>query len=242
VYLPLAASDFDDFLTFADAFGLVGASVTAPYKLSAFDCARDVDVLSQRVQSVNTLRRTSQGWLGCNTDVAGFLAPLKGLTLRNMRTTVLGAGGAARAVSVALASVGAKVSIAARRPERAQFVASRTGAAAVEWPPAPNSWDLLVNATPIGTSPDIGESPLPGAAFTGQIVYDLVYNPSETRLLRDARAAGCRTIGGLAMLVGQAQRQFEWWTGQSIDPQVMRDAALDALGITSADPLPSAAR
>ena len=242
VYLPLAATDFDDFLTFADAFELVGASVTAPYKLAAFDCARDLDLLSRRVHSVNTLRRTSQGWLGCNTDVAGFLAPLKGFTLRNMRATVLGAGGAARAVGVALASVGAKVSIAARRPERAQFVASRAGAAVVEWPPAPNSWDLLVNATPIGTSPDIGESPLPGAAFTGQIVYDLVYNPSETRLLREARAAGCRTIGGLAMLVGQAHRQFEWWTGETIDPQVMRHAALDALGITSADALPSAAR
>jgi shikimate 5-dehydrogenase len=155
--------------------------------------------------------------------------------MRNLRATVLGAGGAGRSVSLALASIGAKVTIAARRLDRAQFVATRTGATAVEWPPAPNTWDVLVNATPLGTAPDITDSPLPGGPFGGHLVYDLVYNPSETRLLREARAAGCRTIGGLAMLVGQAQRQFEWWTGERIDPQVMRDAAMDALTAKSAD-------
>jgi shikimate 5-dehydrogenase len=87
----------------------------------------------------------------------------------------------------------------------------------------------LVNATPVGTFPETSESPLPGGPFDGELVYDLVYNPLETRLLREAHAAGCRTIGGLAMLIAQAQRQFEWWTGQTADAQVMRDAALAAL-------------
>jgi shikimate 5-dehydrogenase len=126
------------------------------------------------------------------------------------------------------------VTIVARRADRAAFVASRIGAAVGAWPPPANSWDLLVNATPVGTSPDIAESPLPGGPFDGHLVYDLVYNPFETRLLREARAAGCRTIGGLAMLVGQAQQQFEWWTGERIDPQVMRDAAINALAAKAA--------
>ncbi len=82
------------------------------------------------------------------------------------------------------------MTIAARRRERARLVAARTGATAVEWPPAPDSWDVLVNATPVGTAPDIAETPLPDGPFGGHLVYDLVYNPPETRLLRDARAAG----------------------------------------------------
>ena len=235
VYVPLAAADFDDFLTFADGFDVDGASVTAPFKLAAVECANEADVMSQRVQSANTLKRVDGRWHAANTDVAGFLAPLKDAPMRNLRATILGAGGAARSVSLALASVGATVTIAARRLDRAQFVAARTGATAVEWPPAPQSWDMLINATPLGTAPDIADSPLPGGPFSGHLVYDLVYNPSETRLLREARAAGCRTIGGLAMLVGQAQRQFEWWTGERIDPQVMRDAAINALAAKSAE-------
>lgn len=235
VYVPLAAADFDDFLTFAEGIDIEGVSVTAPFKLAAFESANEYDAMSQKVQSANTLKRVDGRWHGANTDVAGFLAPLKDAPMRNQRALVLGAGGAARSVSLALASIGAKVTITARRLDRAQFVAARIGAAAVEWPPASNSWDVLVNATPIGTAPDIAESPLPDGPFGGHLVYDLVYNPSETRLLREARAAGCRTIGGLAMLVGQAQRQFEWWTGERIDPQVMRDAAINALAAKSAD-------
>lgn len=241
VYLPLAAVDFEDFLNFADEIDLAGVSVTAPFKLAAFESAVDLDDVSRRVRSVNTLTRRERQWAGCNTDVAGFLAPLKDVPLRGMRATVLGAGGAARAVSVALASAGAKVTIAGRRAKRARLVASLTGVMATEWPPAPESWDILVNATPVGTAPDIGETPLPGATFGGHLVYDLVYNPLDTRLLRDARAAGCRTIGGLAMLVGQAQRQFEWWTGQTINSHVMRDAAMDALSAkTTAGAMPAA--
>ena len=107
VYLPLAAADFDDFLAFAEAAGLAGASVTAPFKVNAFERADECDPVSRRIQSVNTLRRDGGKWLGCNTDVTGFLAPLESaMRLRGTRATILGAGGAARSVSVALASAG----------------------------------------------------------------------------------------------------------------------------------------
>lgn len=231
VYLPLAASDFDDFMTFATDVGLAGASVTAPFKINAFESADECDPVSRRIQSVNTLRREGSKWLGSNTDVTGFLAPLQSaMRLNGVRAAILGAGGAARSVSVALASAGVRVTIAARRHDQAQAVASLTGAAVVSWPPDPASWDLLVNATPVGTA-NMQASPLPDNYLfhSGGLVYDLVYNPPHTKLLQDAARAGCRTIGGLDMLVAQAQAQFEWWTGRRPADKVMRDAALARL-------------
>jgi 3-dehydroquinate dehydratase / shikimate dehydrogenase len=232
VYLPLAASDFEDFIAFANAAGIAGVSVTAPFKVKAFESANECDPVSRRIQSVNTLRREGNRWLGCNTDVAGFLAPIESqLRLRGVRAAILGAGGAARSVAVALASAGVRVTIAARRPEQAQSVATFTGANVTAWPPDPASWDLLVNTTPVGTSPNTSASPLPDNYLfhSGGVVYDLVYNPPHTRLLQDATRAGCRTIGGLDMLVAQAQAQFEWWTGRKPADKVMRDAALARL-------------
>jgi 3-dehydroquinate dehydratase/shikimate dehydrogenase len=232
VYLPLAAADFDDFLTFAEAAGLRGVSVTAPFKVNAFERADECDPVSRRIQSVNTLRREGVKWLGCNTDVSGFLAPLEAsLQLRGARATILGGGGAARSVSVALAAAGLRATVCARRQEQAQAVAALSGAGVAAWPPDPASWDLLVNATPVGTAPQVTASPLPNdyPFPAGKLVYDLVYNPPQTTLLTDAERAGCRTIGGLDMLVAQAQAQFEWWTGHRPADRVMREAALSSL-------------
>jgi shikimate 5-dehydrogenase len=120
------------------------------------------------------------------------------------------------------------VTVHARRFEQAEDVARALGVGCADWPPAPGSWDLLVNATPVGTAPR-DESPWPDAPFDGRLVYDLVYNPPLTRLLRDAATAGCETLGGLAMLVAQAARQFEWWTGQPADVDAMRRAAVRRL-------------
>lgn len=233
VYLPLAAADYDDFTTFASALNLAGASVTAPFKVPAFEQADECDPVSRRIQSVNTLRRVGTKWLGCNTDVAGFLAPLEAaMKLSGKRATVLGAGGAARSVAVALAAASARVTVCARRSEQAQAITALTGAAIGEWPPAQASWDLLINTTPVGTTPHLEQSPLPaGHPLDGELVYDLIYNPPQTRLLRDAATAGRRTIGGLDMLVAQAQAQFEWWTGQRPADRVLRDAAAARLGV-----------
>jgi 3-dehydroquinate dehydratase/shikimate dehydrogenase len=233
VYLPLAAADFADFTGFADALQLAGASVTAPFKVQAFERADECDPVSRRIHSVNTLKRSGDKWLGCNTDVTGFLSPLEGeMKLTGKRATVLGAGGAARSVATALASAGVHVPLSARRSDQSQSVAALTGASVGNWPPAPGSWDLLVNATPVGTSPETEASPLPDRfPFDGDLVYDLVYNPPQTRLLRDAAQAGCRTLGGLDMLVAQAQAQFEWWTEQRPADRVMRNAALARLGV-----------
>jgi shikimate 5-dehydrogenase len=145
--------------------------------------------------------------------------------MRRLRAAVLGAGGAARGVSIGLAGAGADVTVHARDAGRALDAARAVGVRAAPWPPAAGSWDLLVNCTPIGMYPRVEQSPLPAAALSGRYVYDLVYNPPATRLLRDAAAAGCVTFGGLDMLVAQAQEQFSWWTGIKAPAGVMRAAA-----------------
>jgi shikimate 5-dehydrogenase len=117
----------------------------------------------------------------------------------------------------------------ARRAEQAAALAAHAGVEAGRFPPAAASWDVLVNTTPVGTAPATDDTPMAGLPLDGALVYDLVYNPPATRLLRDAAAAGCRTIGGLAMLVAQAEAQFAWWTGQRPAAGVMREAALRRL-------------
>jgi 3-dehydroquinate dehydratase/shikimate dehydrogenase len=226
VYVTLETADADDLLSAAAAFGVQGASVTAPLKESIFARVPAVDDLARSIGALNTLKRTADGWEGRNFDVAGMLDPLdrRRFDLRDTRVVVLGAGGAGRMAAWAFASRGARVEIAARRDERAAAVAAEIGVAASPWPPAAG-WDLLVNTTPAGTWPHVDASPLDRAAIQGRMVYDLIYNPAETTLLRWARESGAETIGGLEMLVGQACLQFEWWTGRRADPAVMMAAA-----------------
>jgi 3-dehydroquinate dehydratase/shikimate dehydrogenase len=227
VYVPLRAADFDDFLSYALAMGIEGASITIPFKLDALRSATRVDALTQAVGAANTLRRDGREWEATNTDVYGFLAPLDavfGVRLQQARAAVLGAGGAARAVVAALRSRGALVTVYARRHEQAKTLALSLDASAGEWPPPAGSWDVLVNCTPLGGAGKRDESPLPRELVSGPLVYDLTYGPGSTPLLRDAKAAGSLTIDGLPMLVAQAERQFEWWTGQRPETGVMAAA------------------
>ncbi len=237
VYLPLPAADVDDFVAFARGFGLKGASVTIPYKVPLMERVQQVDPVARQVGALNTLKMDGEVWSGRNTDVSGFLQPLRDrhVTVRGKRAAILGAGGSARAVAVALASEGATVAVYARDVEKARDVASLVGGTAATLPPASDSWDLLVNCTPLGMHPRINQSPLAASAVTRGLVYDLVYNPAVTRLMRDAATAGADTIGGLDMLVAQAREQFEWWTGVSSPASVMRAAASRRLSEFNSD-------
>ena len=157
-----------------------------------------------------------------------------------MRASILGAGGAARAAALALLREGAVVTICARRPDAAEFVADAIGARAGEWPPRRGSWDLLVNATPVG-SRALPESPFAGP-FDGTLVYDLVYAPDPTALMLAAQRGGCSTLGGLDMLVAQAERQFEIWTGQRPPTGLFNEAAAHAIEARSASSALSSTR
>ena len=232
VYLPLQAESLEDFLTFAKFIRIEGASVTIPYKREALRCAEKIDSLAQSVGAINTLRKTSMGWIGINTDIDGFLAPLvkkvKNTSgdLKGIRASVLGAGGAARAVVAGLALKGARVTVHARKTDSARELSDSFNVQNGQWPPHSGSWDILVNCTPLGSHGEVDKSPMQGSKLDGKLVYDLVYSPQETLLMREARAAGCEVIGGLDMLIEQARQQFLWWTGR--EPSV--DLMVKAVG------------
>ena len=230
-YVPLESRDQAGFLRAAERFGIEGASVTAPLKLGWEHAGVGLDADARDAGAVNTLKREGVRWIGRNFDVAGFLDPLdaRGLELSGLRALVLGTGGAARAALRALQSRGARVVVAGRRQAAAEALA---GAFHADLAPDPLSgtFDLLVNATPVGTHPDVEESPINFDGLDVRMVYDLVYNPADPAVLRAARARGAGTIGGLDMLVGQARRQFEYWTGVPAPADVMQRAAEDFLG------------
>ena len=192
-------------------WGSTGASITIPFKLDALRAAARADALTRSVGAANTLRRTADGWEATNTDVSGFLSPLDavfGARLKGARAAVLGAGGAARAVVVALQSRGATVTVYARRADQARTLAESLAATAGEWPPVAGSWDVLVNCTPIGGAGTRDESPLPRESVSGPLVYDLTYGPgtvglasrrkdcrvADDRWAADARRAGRATV------------------------------------------------
>ncbi len=235
VYLPLAAADFADFEAFAAAFDVAGVSVTAPYKLDALAAATSVDARTTMVGAANTLRRTAAGWEACNSDVLGVMAPLAGRDLRGRRVAIVGAGGAARGVAVAMSAAGAAVTVHARREDMARRLAAAVGVTPGSWPPPADAWDVLVNATPVGTAPRVDDVPVAlDGPLAGRLVYDLVYNPRPTAWLRRAAALGAETLDGLPMLAAQAAAQFTWWTGLPAPDLAMRRAALAGL---AADPL-----
>jgi 3-dehydroquinate dehydratase / shikimate dehydrogenase len=229
VYVPLETRDLAELRAFAARVGLRGASVTIPFKQDIIPLIDEVDATAAAAGAVNTIAVRDGKWIGMNTDADGFIAPLRrrlpgGIT--GLRAVVLGAGGAARGVGLALRRDGASVTICARRAEAARTVAHAIGAETADWPADPGSWDVLVNATPVG-SRAAGGTPYDGR-FDGRLVYDLVYDPDPTPLMSAAAATGIETIGGIEMLVAQAERQFEIWTGQRPPAGLFREAAAQA--------------
>ena len=210
---------------------ILGANVTVPHKQRAFDLVDDVSDLAQRAGAVNTIVKHGDRLRGENTDVAGFLAPLRqgGLPLATMRAVILGAGGAARAVAVALQSGGCKhIVVANRTAARAQSLVAQLGggldASSLDDLDLKDV-DLLVNATSIGWEGE--QLPVDEAVLarlpTDSLVYDLTYR--ETPLLRLAAARGNPTRDGLEMLVAQGAESFRLWTAQEPPFALMLEAA-----------------
>ena len=222
-YVPLEAADVVDFRAFAEAIGLRGASVTAPFKVDVMEMLDEIAPVARDVRAVNTIVCRDGRWLGTNTDVDGFLDPLRSRGGVKERTVyVLGAGGAARAIVAGLRLEGADVRIAARRDGQARQLAEWFGARTVSWPPS-GGCDVVVNATPIGSAAVPGLAANPGK-LRAAVAYDLVYAPERTAFLDEYRETGADVIGGLEMLISQAERQFEFWTGQR-PPQGLFEAA-----------------
>lgn len=224
---------------------IAGLNVTIPHKQSVIPLLDELTPAARAIGAVNTIYARGETLIGENTDAPGFMADLERFLAgrqppieRRALAIVLGAGGAARAAAWGLIRSGWKVAFAARRVEQAESLANRCLAdAKAELRAVPleaealrpllRECGLIVNATPVGMFPNTGASPWPEALPfpTEAAVYDMVYRPRETRLIREARLAGVRAESGLGMLVEQAARAFECWTGRPAPRRAMFEAA-----------------
>jgi 3-dehydroquinate dehydratase/shikimate dehydrogenase len=232
VYIPFLVRPphLKDLLTLADRLPLSGFSVTLPHKQKILRYLDAVEPLAKRIGSVNTVWKKAGRWRGDNTDAEGVLRPLT-RHIRPSKASVLiaGNGGAARTAAFALADAGARVSIVGRNVDRVRALAKASGATPLSREQAAAAdFDALIHATPLGMYPHVHqcffEHRIPAA-----IVFDMVYNPLETKLIQWARSEGKTAIPGLEMFLHQAARQFEIWTGDSAPRAVMERAALEAL-------------
>ena len=246
-YVPLLVKDIKTFLK-SPLFGssdFVGFSVTIPHKEDALLVCSEVDPVAKQIGAVNTLVRQPDGSLkGYNTDYAAAIEAIENAyekktgtpaakVLKGKTVVVIGAGGAGRALAFGAKFKGANVIIANRSVERAQALADACGGTAVSLEDLASGkvrGDVLANSTSVGMQPNVDETPAPATVLGGfAVVFDAVYTPLETRLLREAKAAGCEIASGLDMFVGQAARQFELFTGKEAKKTLMRDAVLSSM-------------
>ena len=232
VYLPFLVHDLRDFLKAVPEFGLCGFSVTHPHKQAILKYLKECDPLAAEIGAVNTVVVRRDGSLyGGNTDYLGLLRALeKKLRIKGSRILVFGAGGAARAAVFALARSGATVAICARREKAARELARAFGAESL--PRAAlrtESFDAILNATPVGMHPHDGVSPLVPGELHCRLVMDMINRPQRTQLLKIAAQKGIATVPGIEMLIAQGVAQWEIWIGKRAPEAPMRRAVLAAL-------------
>jgi 3-dehydroquinate dehydratase/shikimate dehydrogenase len=232
VYLPylVAASGLKDFMGVAENLPISGFSVTIPNKQKILRYLDAVEPLAQRIGAVNTVWKKAGKWRGTNTDAAGVLGPLsKVVKLNKASVLVAGNGGAARGAAFALADGGATLAITGRNIDRVRVLAKAVGAEALTREQAEERmFDAVINATPLGMAPNTEECFFQ-EKIPGHVVFDMVYNPLETRLTAWARSEKRIVVDGLQMFLEQARHQFEIWTGESAPVAQMLKAAEEAL-------------
>jgi len=233
VYLPFRVQEPAPFLDGYQARDLGGLSVTIPHKEAMVPLMDEVDELTRRIGALNTVLIRQGRRFGSNTDVPAAMASLEAAaaraalrTLAQSTVLLVGAGGAARAIAYGLCGRVKRLVIANRTVGRAQRLAAETGAEAcgleemVRLKP-----EIIINTTSVGMFPGVDETPVPASMLRrGMVVFDAVYNPPRTRLLREAERAGCVTASGLDWFVGQAAAQFKTWTGLEPPVERMREA------------------
>ena len=213
-----------DFMKAVRILPLSGASVTIPYKEDVMEYLDHISPEAADMGAVNTIYWHRDLLCGTNTDCKGFMAPIEDLHLDSV--LVLGSGGASRAVIYGLKELKIRrIFLTNRSEKKARDLAAEFNVKSIPWDERYRiKADLLVNTTPLGTAGDMQElTPWDSSIFPFETVYDLVYNPLQTRLLQQAREHGAHTVSGLSMFVHQGLRQFKTWTGQGFDPEWAED-------------------
>jgi shikimate dehydrogenase len=217
VYVAFEVENLAEAMIGIRGLGIRGVSVTIPFKTQVIPYLDQVDSIAGEIKAINTIINEGGKLIGYNTDWRGAIEALEEkVDLRNKRVILLGAGGAARAITWGLKEKNCRVFIINRSPDKARNLASE-----FEFNYSPiscmNALDahVIINATSVGMYPNDTESPLPKEVLKpGMTVMDIVYHPLETKLLREAEERGCQTIDGLEMLARQGAAQFQIWTGR----------------------------
>ena len=226
VYVPLKIANIGTFMKECRRMDFQGFSVTIPHKESVLPFLDNIDHTARKIGAINTIVNQDGILTGYNTDcmaaIMGLECSLKETndTLSNKKISIIGAGGAARAVAFGLKEKGCDITIFNRTIERAEKLSHDVKCRFERFEELYKlDSDILINTTPIGMFPDIDQTPIPKNILKeAMIVFDAIYNPVETRLLRDAKEKGCHTVNGLSMFINQAAEQFRLWT--NIDPPV----------------------
>ncbi len=231
-YVPVDIDEADFAFDCVRALEFEGLSVTRPHKVAIMAGLDEIEAPAEALGAVNTVTRMDGKYIGGNTDWLGLIRALEEQTaLQDKSVLLAGAGGAARAAVYGLVKAGAHVTVTNRTLEKGRKLSSEfsVGFCPQEELKSADA-EILINATPLGMAPMTDLTPFPAELLkSNMIVMDMVYTPSETRLLREARRAGCRVVGGLSMLLNQAAFQFQAWTALPAPLDVMRAAAERAL-------------
>ena len=232
IYVSFLVDNVEKFFnSFKNFFS--GLSVTMPAKEQIMPLLGRVDETAKKIGAVNTVVKEGTEWVGYNTDCSGAISALESCTsLQGKNVLILGSGGTAKAIGYGVKEKGGKLTVTYNKnKERGEILAKELGCELVHARDAgTRPIDVLVNCSPVGMSPNVTESPFLARDFKeGMVVFDSVYNPLETRLLREAKAAGCTVIPGYELFINQAARQFELWTGQEAPIDTMRKVLLEKL-------------
>lgn len=208
-----------------------GYSITIPHKISAISCVDFVDPIAKKIGAINTIVNENQILKGHNTDCVGAINALKKETkISEKKVYIIGSGGAARAIIAGLIQEKAIVTIYARNREKSMALAEEFSCSYGVLQEIDKKYDILINTTPVGMYPNIDESPVPESILVKEkIVFDIVYNPIETELLKKAKKAGCKIIYGTEMFLEQAYEQFKLFTKKEPPKKVMRNILLKEL-------------
>ena len=231
VYVALRVTDPAGAVAAIRTLSIAGASVTIPHKTTVIDYLDQLDPAAETIGAVNTIVNQDGILIGYNTDGSGAVRALTEKTsLKRKCVTVIGAGGAARAIGYAVAEQGARVTIANRSTMPGQALSRELQVGFIPLKEfTGDSCDVLINTTPVGMHPDIDDTPIDDSVLrSDMVVMDAVYNPLVTRLLQSAGRTGCVTVSGADMFVYQGAAQFELWTEKPAPVNVMRMAVLSA--------------
>jgi 3-dehydroquinate dehydratase/shikimate dehydrogenase len=242
VYLPFRVplEDLKSFFKEMEWLKIKGLSVTIPHKEATVECVQQADGAVRIVGALNTMMRRDGDWEGHNTDYRAAMASLEAklgaqagdsAPLSGKQVLVMGAGGVARAIAFGLVRRGALVTITNRNKDRGSNLARDVGCRYVEWPRRMATLsDVLINCTPVGMFPEVDDIPIPpGYLREGMVVFDTIYNPENTLLIKEARVRGCIVVSGVDMFVRQAILQFQIFTEQEAPEELMAKVVRRAL-------------